>query len=121
MPLEPDRATNALFETYFPVGALDADRGVRGRPTRSSTRARRRRACPSRYTYELDARGIRAPFRVRATLHFRAFPPFLLRAFADYETERDARGERPSGPQLTAAMMRRLEVLDLVSATAELP
>lgn len=112
---------DALFETYYPIGALDADRGGTRAPDAILDTRSAPPGVPVTYVYELDARGFQAPFRVTATLHFRAFPPFLLRAFAAYETERDARGERPSGPQLTTAMLRRLEVLDLVRAEAVLP
>ena len=112
---------DALFETYYPIGALDPERGGTRAPDAILDTRSAPPGVPVTYVYELSARGFQAPFRVKATLHFRAFPPFLLRAFASYETERDARGERPSGPQLTLAMMRRLEVLDLVGAEATVP
>ena len=48
----------------------------------------------------------------------RPFPPFLMRAFADYEARKAAQGLRPSGPQITAAMLRRNHTLDLAEASA---
>jgi hypothetical protein len=111
---------NALFETYFPVGSLDADRGVLRAPdgiidTRSAAPG-----VPVTYTYVIDPGAHPAPFQVRATLHFRAFPPFLLRAFSDYESRMATRGLRPSGAQVTPDMVSRLEVIDLTSTSAEL-
>ena len=61
------------------------------------------------------------PLRIEAQLRFRAFPPFLIRAFATYERERAARGERPSGPQMTESMLERLDIVDLAKAAAEVP
>jgi hypothetical protein len=108
---------NALFETYFPVGALDADRGVAKAPDAIiDTRS----APPNvtiKYVYELDAAGHPAPFTVEARLRFRPFPPFLLRAFADYEARKAAEGARPSGAQLTRAMLRKNEIIDLAEAS----
>jgi hypothetical protein len=60
------------------------------------------------------------PIQVRARLLFRAFPPYLVRAFAAYEAARDARGERPSGPQVDLAMLRRLDVVELARVEAQL-
>jgi hypothetical protein len=54
---------------------------------------------------------------VRAKLRFRPFPPFLLRAFADYEARKAAAGLRPSGAQLTASMLRRNHPIDLAEAS----
>ncbi|HEY8075589.1 MAG TPA: hypothetical protein VIF62_15800, partial [Labilithrix sp.] len=109
---------NALFETYFPVGALDADRGVAKAPDAIiDTRS----APPNavlRYVYELDAPGRPGPFKVEARLRFRPFPPFLLRAFADYESRKAAQGLRPSGAQLTGAMLRRNVITDLAEAAS---
>ncbi len=112
---------HALFETYFPVGALDAERGVVKAPdaiidTRSLTPNR-----PVTYVYELSRRGRTGPFEVEAELMFRSFPPFLVRAFADYEQQRAAEGARPSGPLVTHAMMRRLERVVLARASATVP
>ena len=110
---------NAFLETYFPVGALDAERGVAKAPDAIlDTRS----AAPGtvlRYTYELDLPGARAPFTIRARLRFRPFPPYLLRAFVDYETRMAAQGQRPSGAQITNAMIRRNKIIELASATAE--
>lgn len=110
--------SNAFLETYFPVGALDAERGVAKAPDAIlDTRS----AAPGvvlRYVYEIDAPGRRAPFTVTARLRFRPFPPYLLRAFADYEARRAAEGKRPSGAQLVPSMLRRNKIIDLASATA---
>ncbi len=111
------RGTNALFETYFPVGALDAERGVAKAPdaildTRSAPPQAR-----LRYVYELDAGGRTGPFTVKARLRFRPFPPFLLRAFADYEARKAAAGLRPSGAQLALGMLRRNKPVDLAETT----
>jgi hypothetical protein len=110
--------SNALFEIYFPVGALDADRGVTKAPDAIlDTRS----AAPGailRYTYEIDAPGRRAPFTVKARLRFRPFPPYLLRAFAAYEARMAAQGQRPSGAQLVGSMLRRNKIIDLGSVTA---
>lgn len=112
---------HALFETYFPVGALDAERGgVRGPDAIIDTRS----LAPNRpvtYVYELSRRGRTGPFAVEAQLMFRSFPPFLVRAFADYEQQRAAAGARPSGPLVTHAMMRRLERVVLARANATVP
>jgi hypothetical protein len=113
--------TNALFETYFPIGSLDADRGVLRAPDAIIDTRSAPPGVPVFYTYLLDAAGHPAPLHVRATLHFRAFPPFLLRAFADYEQRMAARGLRPSGAQVTRGMLEKLEVLDLATAEADVP
>ncbi len=107
---------NELFETYFPVGALDADRGILKAPDAIIDTRSAPPAVPLSYTYVLDVRGASPPFTVDATLHFRAFPPFLIRAFAAYEARMAARGLRPSGPQVTESMLKRIEVLDLARA-----
>lgn len=108
---------NAFFETYFPVGGLDAERGV----TKAPDAILDTRSAPPgallRYTYEIPTAGRTGPFRVEARLRFRPFPPFLLRAFADYEARMAARGKRPSGPQLTPAMLRRNAPIDLAEAS----
>lgn len=110
---------NAFVETYYPVGALDASRGLVKGPdaiidTRSVPPGK-----PIRYTYELSTSGRRGPFTVTARLMFRSFPPFLVKAFAEYEREQTARGLRPSGPLVTSDMLRRLEVVELSRVTAE--
>jgi hypothetical protein len=83
----------ALFETFFPVGALDASRGALKAPDAIIDTRSLPPATPLSYVYEL----VRPPGRVSvsARLLFRAFPPYLLRAFAAYEqrmTERGAGG-----------------------------
>jgi len=106
----------ALIETYFPVGALDADRGlVKGPDAIIDTRSLPPGA-PVRYIYELATRGRPGPFKVRARLMFRSFPPFLVRAFADYEQQQAARGRRPTGALVTRAMLRRLERVEVARA-----
>lgn len=110
---------NAFLETYFPVGALDASRGlVKGPDVIVDTRSVPP-GVPIRYTYELDAGG-RGPFQVEARLLFRAFPPYLLRAFAAYEREQALRGLRPSGPLVTDEMLGRIEVVEIARAEAEI-
>jgi hypothetical protein len=112
--------SNAFFETYFPVGALDADRGIVKAPDAILDQ---RSAAPGvvlRYTYEIDVPGRTGPFTVQARLRFRPFPPFLLRAFADYEARKAAQGLRPSGAQLTATMFSRNHPIDLAAASAKI-
>jgi hypothetical protein len=111
----------ALFETYFPVGALDASRGIPKAPDAIIDTRSLPPNVPLRYTYELSAGGARGPFRVEAKLLFRAFPPFLIKAFAGYEREMARRGARPSGPLVTEDMLRRLEVVELSRSSAEVP
>ncbi len=111
---------NAFFETYFPVGGLDADRGVTKAPDAILDQ---RSAAPNvviRYTYELDTLGRQGPFTVQARLRFRPFPPFLLRAFADYEARKASQGLRPTGAQITPSMFRRNHPLDLAEVTAKI-
>jgi hypothetical protein len=111
---------NALFETYFPVGALDATRGlVKGPDSIIDTRSMPP-GVPLRYTYELPVAGRRGPFRVEARLLFRAFPPFLVKGFIAYEREQARRGLRPNGPLVTDEMLSRLEVVELARAAAEI-
>jgi hypothetical protein len=111
----------ALFETYFPVGALDASRGsFRGPDAIIDTRSLAPRA-PVRYTYEVNVPAAEGPFRASARLLFRAFPPYLVRAFAAYEREQARRGLRPSGPLVTDALLGRLDVVELARAEAEAP
>jgi hypothetical protein len=50
---------------------------------------------------------------VKARLLFRAFPPYLVRAFADYEREQAARGKRPNGALVTEKMLERIDVIEL--------
>jgi hypothetical protein len=111
----------ALFETFMPVGALDASRGLIKAPdaiidTRSLVADK-----PVRYTYTLTTRGQRGPFRVEARLMFRSFPPYLVRAFADYEAAQATRGRRPSGPLVSYDMLRRIERVELAARTLVVP
>lgn len=117
--LGPDEA---LFETYFPVGALDAERGVTKGPDAIIDARSAPPGVPLRWTYELPVGGFEGPFTVEARLLFRAFPPFLIRAFADYETRQAARGLRPSGPLVTLDMLGKLEIVEIaaVQRTVEL-
>jgi hypothetical protein len=109
----------ALFETYFPIGALDAERGVTKAPDAIIDTRSAPPGVPITYTYVLDASVHPAPFAVRARLRFRAFPPYLVRAFAEYEAQKDAvSSSRPSGPQVTTSMLRRIEIVDLVEVNA---
>lgn len=110
---------NALFETFFPVGALDASRGLPKGPDAIIDTRSVPPGVPLRYTYDLPLQGRRGPFRVEARLLFRAFPPFLVRAFAEYEREQARRGLRPSGPLVTLDMLKRLEVVELSRVEAE--
>jgi hypothetical protein len=110
---------NALFETYFPVGALDASRGlVKGPDSIIDTRSMPP-GVPLRYTYELPVAARRGPFRIEARLLFRAFPPFLVKAFIAYEREQARRGLRPNGPLVTDEMLSRLEIVELARAATE--
>ena len=88
--------SNAFFETYFPVGALDADRGVAKAPDAILDTRSVPPGVPIRYTYELDDGRPSGPVRrSQARLRFRPFPPFLLRAFADYEARKASAGAPP--------------------------
>ncbi|MDB4992644.1 MAG: Serine/threonine-protein kinase PknA, partial [Myxococcaceae bacterium] len=109
---------NELFETYFPVGALDADRGITKAPDAIIDTRSAAPNVPLRYTYEIDVGRHSPPFQVDARLRFRSFPPFLVKAFADYEAKKNAARQRPSGAQVTRDMLRRLEVVDLADAHA---
>ena len=111
---------NELFETYFPVGALDAERGIAKAPDAIVDTRSAPPGVPLTYTYVLDAAGGAPPFNVVARLRFRSFPPFLVRAFADYEARRAREGARPSGAQVTSRMLRRIDVIDLSTARARI-
>jgi eukaryotic-like serine/threonine-protein kinase len=112
--------SNALFETYFPIGALDASRGlVKGPDAIIDTRSLPP-GVPIRYTYELPTNGRRGPFKVQARLLFRAFPPFLIKAFSAYEREQARRGKRPSGPLVSEDALARLDVVEIEHAEAEI-
>lgn len=105
---------NALFETYFPAGALDASRGILKAPDAIIDT----RSLPPNvrmiYTYDLDLdRNAKGPFEIRARLLFRAFPPYLIRAFAEYERAMARLGRRPSGPLVDASMLERIDVVEV--------
>jgi hypothetical protein len=110
----------ALFETYFPVGALDASRGIIKAPDAIIDTRSLAPEAPVTYVYELaDPSFGGAPasgsgrVTVKARLLFRAFPPYLVRAFADYEREQAARGKRPNGALVTEKMLERIDVIEL--------
>ncbi len=110
----------SFLEVFFPIGALDATRGIAKGPdaivdTRSLPPSR-----PARYTYDLATSGT-GPFTVEATLEFRAFPPYLVRAFIAYEEDQVRRGKRPSGSLVDRAVLDRLEVVDVATARAVIP
>ena len=107
---------SALFETYFPVGALDAERGIAKAPDAIIDTRSAPPDVPITYTYAIDVGRHPAPFTARARLRFRAFPPYLVRAFADYEALAAADGSRPSGAQVTTEMLSRVEIVDLGKA-----
>lgn len=107
---------NALFETYFPIGALDASRGLVKAPDAIMDTRSLAPETPVTYVYELDA--ARGGVTVEARLLFRAFPPYLLRAFADYERSRAARGRRPGGPLIDERALGRLEIVEIARARA---
>lgn len=110
-----------FFETYFPVGGLDATRGVLKAPDAIIDTRSAPPNVPMRFTYELPIGSARGPFAIEARLLFRAFPPFLVKAFADYETRMAARGLRPSGPLVTREMLDRLEVVELHRLRVSVP
>jgi hypothetical protein len=101
----------ALFETYFPVGALDATRGIVKAPDAIIDTRSLPPDSPVTYVYELTVPS--GPVRVEARLLFRAFPPYLVRAFADYERERVRSGARSRGPLVTERALERLDVVEL--------
>ncbi|MEZ4296209.1 MAG: hypothetical protein R3B70_14655 [Polyangiaceae bacterium] len=112
---------DAFFETYFPVGSLDASRGVLKAPDAIIDTRSLPPGVPISFTYALDTGGRRGPFSVEARLMFRAFPPFLVKGFIDYEREQARRGLRPSGPLVTDEMLRRLELVELARVQVEVP
>jgi hypothetical protein len=110
--------TEALFETYFPVGSLDASRGIARAPdaiidTRSLAPDE-----PVTYVYELSLPP--GPLVVEARLLFRAFPPYLLRAFAEYEENQHERGRRPSGPLIDRSALERLDIVEIAREKREI-
>ncbi|MCR9161202.1 MAG: hypothetical protein ACE37F_12935 [Nannocystaceae bacterium] len=108
-----------FLEVYFPVGALDATRGLTKGPDAIIDERSAVAGEPQRYTYALSLPA--GPLKVRARLMFRAFPPFLIEAFADYEAQQAARGLRPSGPLVTRDMLDRLEAVELAVAEVTVP
>ncbi len=115
------RGEDAFVEIFFPVGALDATRGfVRGPDAIVDTRSLAP-GVPQRFVHELDVANATGPLRIEVTLRFRAFPPFLIRAFIDYEREQARLGRRPSGPLVDARALARLDIVDVAEATLELP
>ena len=104
---------------YFPVGALDSTRGLTKGPDAIIDERSAVAGEPQRYTYALRLPS--GPLKVRARLMFRAFPPFLVEAFADYEAQQAARGLRPSGPLVTRDMLDRLEAVELAVAEVTVP
>lgn len=108
----------ALFETYFPVGALDATRGVVRAPDAIIDTRALSPEVPVTYVYELALPA--GAVRVEARLLFRAYPPYLLRAFAEYERGMHARGRRPAGPLLDERALQRLDVVELARAEGRL-
>jgi hypothetical protein len=111
----------ALFETYFPVGALDADRGIVKAPDAILDTRSAPPGVPLTYVYELSTSGRAPPFHVGARLLFRPFPPYLVRAFAAYERLQARAGKRPSGPQVLESMLDRDEPVELASAELTVP
>jgi hypothetical protein len=111
----------ALFETYFPVGALDAERGVAKAPDAIIDTRSAPPGVPLSYTYEIDAGKHPAPFAIEAELMFRAFPPYLVRAFAEYEAAQARSGLRPSGPQVDRRMLARDEPVEVGLSRTTLP
>lgn len=112
---------HALFETYFPVGALDSSRGVLKGPDAIIDTRSLVAGAPVTFTYALDTGGRRGPFQVEARLLFRAFPPFLVRGFIDYEREQARKGLRPNGPLVTGDMLKRLEIVEVARTAVEVP
>ena len=112
---------NALFETYFPVGALDAERGIAKAPDAIIDTRSAPPGTTLKYTYELEVPGRQGPFTVSARLRFRPFPPFLLRAFADYEARKAAQGLRPSGAQVTPVMFEKNHPIDIGEVSGSIP
>jgi hypothetical protein len=110
------RGREALFETYFPIGALDASRGLPKAPDAILDTRSLAPETPVTYVYELPAAG--GEVRVEARLLFRAFPPYLLRAFAEYERARAARGRRAAGPLLDERALARLEIVEIARSEA---
>jgi hypothetical protein len=115
------RGDEALFETYFPVGGLDAERGVTKAPDAIVDTRSLPPGVPVQYAYVVGVKGRRGPFQVRAALHFRAFPPFLVRAFADYEARMVRQGKRRDGALITTDALSHLEIVDLAKQQVTVP
>lgn len=115
------RGDDALFEIFFPVGALDASRGVLRGPDAIVDSRSAPPGVPIRYSYEISRENTEGPYRIEARMMFRAFPPFLLRAFAEYEREQDRKGRRPSGPLLGLETLERLEAIEIAKTEATIP
>jgi hypothetical protein len=113
-------ARHQLFETYFPVGSLDASRGFISAPDAIIDTRSAPPGVPMSFTYVLDDRGASLPLTVEARLLFRAFPPFLIRAFIEYERAMARLGKRPSGPLMDDSMWDRIEVVELARRKVEL-
>jgi hypothetical protein len=114
------RGEAAFFETYFPVGALDASRGVVKAPDAIIDSRSLPPGEPVRHVYQLEVAGA-GPYTVEARLLFRAFPPYLLRAFIDHERAQERRGKRPGGPLIDDRALDRLEVIELARARVVVP
>jgi len=107
----------ALFETYFPVGALDATRGIVKAPDAIIDTRSLPPEVPITHVYELESPP--GPLVVEARLLFRAFPPYLLRAFAAYERNKDAQGRRPGGPLIDLRALERLDIVEVARVRRE--
>ena len=104
----------ALFEVFFPVGSLDASRGVVKGPDAIIDQRSAPPGVPLEWIYELPLPAdLDGPLVIEARLLFRAFPPFLIKAFAAYEARQAAAGLRPSGPLVTEDMLAKLEVVEI--------
>ena len=112
---------DALFETYLPLGSLDADRGTVKAPDAILDSRSAPPGVPLTFTYVLDTGSHPGPFTVRARLLFRPFPPYLVRAFAEYERGQARAGLRPSGPQVAERMLQRDEPVEIGRAEASIP
>jgi hypothetical protein len=108
----------ALFETYLPVGALDATRGIVRAPDAILDTRSLAPGVPVTYVYALDVPT--GAVRVEARLLFRAYPPYLLRAFAEYERRLHAQGRRPTGPLIEERALERLDVVEVARVAARL-
>jgi hypothetical protein len=109
-----------LFETYLPLGSLDATRGVFKGPDAIIDSRSAPPGVPMTWVYELPVVGFTGPFTIEARLLFRAFPPFLIKAFADYEALQAAAGLRPSGPLVTRTMLDKLSIVEIATVTRTL-